>query len=220
VDGELKHRPLADALDPWRLKLWGLIKSTPALTWLVLTKRPQNIGRMLPDELKGAPNLWLGTTVGKPGSLWRAERLIMEAPWAEVRFLSMEPLLERTSLHEYHTSGYSCSSLLDHIETGDGDQLPGIDWVIAGSESGDGARPMNTDWARLLRDECKNYGRAFFLKQADFGQEGISSFDGGPHPSYKKRDLRTSSDGMRRAHLIIEQPALDGIQHVNWPKEE
>jgi protein gp37 len=62
---------------------------------------------------------------------------------AAVRFLSVEPLLE---------------------DVGDLD-LTGIHWVIVGSESGHGARPMNEDWARSLRDQCAAAGVAFFYKQ-------------------------------------------------------
>jgi protein gp37 len=62
---------------------------------------------------------------------------------ASIRFLSLEPLLGH----------------LGRLELG------GIDWVIAGGESGPGARPMNADWVRSIRDECLRQGVAFFFKQ-------------------------------------------------------
>jgi len=51
--------------------------------------------------------------------------------------------------------------------------LAGIDWVIAGGESGPGARPMQPDWARSLRDQCSTAGVSFFFKQ--WGQHGLVS---------------------------------------------
>jgi len=67
----------------------------------------------------------------------------MQTP-AAIKFISAEPLLgELTNL-----------------------QLSGIDWLIAGAESGHGARPMNEDWVRHLRDLCQEYHVAFFYKQA------------------------------------------------------
>ena len=43
--------------------------------------------------------------------------------------------------------------------------VPGLDWVIVGGESGPGARPMQQDWARSLRDQCEAAGVAYFFKQ-------------------------------------------------------
>lgn len=63
---------------------------------------------------------------------------------AAVKFLSCEPLLERVDLTKY---------------------LSGIHQVIAGGESGPDSRPMHPDWPRLLRDQCKEHGAAFFFKQ-------------------------------------------------------
>lgn len=178
-------------LDPWRSKLWSLIRETPALTWLLLTKRPQNIGRMLPDDLKGAANIWLGTTIESPEYLWRADKL-REYTRARVRFLSMEPLLARTEPN-----------------------LDGINWVIAGCESGDGARETPTDRYRELRALCAAARVPYFLKQAPLGSEGITEGVG----SKRKRDLRTGPDGIKRVHWIVGEPYLDGTQHVAWPEE-
>lgn len=58
--------------------------------------------------------------------------------------------------------------------------LTGIDWVIAGAESGHRARPMNLDWVREIRDACEAHGAAFFFKQdADRGRKiGTPELDG------------------------------------------
>lgn len=196
-----------DDLDPVRERFWALARQCRALRLLLLTKRPQNIGRMVPHDLRGAEWIWYGTTIGLPSSLWRADALLEHAYHAPVRFLSVEPLLERTSF----------AGKLGPDKA---------NWCIVGSESGDGARPMETDWMRQVRDECADAGIPFFAKQADETSEGISSHPPSMTAShelpaknapYRRRDLRRGPDGMRRAHWIVERPYLDGHQHVEWP---
>ncbi len=87
------------------------------------------------------PNVWVGTSVGIADALPRVG-ILRDTP-AAVRFLSLEPLLGPLP----------------------GLDLSGIDWVIAGGESGPGARPMDPAWARGLRDSCVARGVPFFFKQ-------------------------------------------------------
>lgn len=87
-------------------------------------------------------NVWLGTSIEHRRFAFRANAL-RETP-AAVRFISAEPLL-----------GHLGCDL----------DLTGIDWLIVGAESGHGARPMDLDWARALRDRCAEEGVAFFVKQ-------------------------------------------------------
>jgi protein gp37 len=87
------------------------------------------------------PNVWLGTSVESAAYEWRVDKL-RETP-AAVRFLSCEPLLG--PLHDLN--------------------LTGIGWVIVGGESGPGARPMVSAWARDIRDQCRAAGVPFFFKQ-------------------------------------------------------
>ena len=169
-----------------RQRLWALIRTTPALTWLLLTKRPQNIKKLLPENLASAPNIWLGTTIESPDFLWRADAL-NENEKAHIRFVSMEPLIEQTSIIE---------------KIGPRGVGTGIHWVITGCESGDNARHTPTDWYRQLRDECRETSAAFFLKQPPRGADGITIGEG----SWLKL-----KDG------IVEQPYLDGHMHVAWP---
>jgi len=130
-------------LQPERQRLWKLIEATPNLDWLLLTKRPQNVGAMVPGLWIDAPqtNVWLGTTCGHQEA---AQEFVKELTRtsARVHFLSVEPLLERVGL-----------------------DLSGIDWVICGGESGPKARTMNPDWARDVRDQCQTAGVRFFFKQ-------------------------------------------------------
>lgn len=137
---------LADVFDnqvpeQWRSDLWATIAVTPHLDWLLLTKRPQNIGKMLPITWCGGwPNVWLGTTVENPDEERRVRHL-QKVP-ATIRFLSCEPLLSPL-----------CPD------------LSGIHWVIGGGESGGGARETDPDWFRSLRDQCASQGVAYFHKQ-------------------------------------------------------
>ena len=83
----------ASILAEWRADLWHLIAATPNLDWLLLTKRPQNIIKMLPHIWgDGWPNVWIGTTVENQTEADRRIPHLLAVP-AAVRFLSMEPLL-------------------------------------------------------------------------------------------------------------------------------
>jgi len=127
----------------WRYKLWQLIDETPYLDWLLLTKRPESVRRLVPWAAEWPTNVWLGTTVEEQKLVTKRLQALCECP-ASVLFLSCEPLLGRLDL----------SNWLDRIG-----------WVIAGGESGSGARPMDPAWARSLRDQCLKAGVAFHFKQ-------------------------------------------------------
>jgi protein gp37 len=124
-------------------RLWELIEATPWLHWQILTKRPHRIADVAPAEWmrEPRPNVWWGTSVENPAVLERVGAL--RAVPAALRFLSVEPLLERIP------------------------RLPldGIHWVIVGGESGARARPMQEPWVRLIRDACIASGVPFFFKQ-------------------------------------------------------
>lgn len=139
-------------LPEWRADLWHLIDATPHLDWLLLTKRPQNIGRFMPNYSHTEriwPNVWLGTTVENQTEADRRIPHLLAVP-AAVRFLSVEPMLGPVTIRDYLPYG---------------DSGPLVDWVICGGESGPGARPMQIDWARSLRNQCKQAGVSFFMKQ-------------------------------------------------------
>ena len=132
------------APDGERERLLALIRETQWIAWQLLTKRPQNMAKMLPaDWGNGYPNVWLGTTVENQVEAKRRIPYLLAVP-AAIHFLSCEPLLEAIDLAPW---------------------LNGIDWVIAGGESGRGARPMHPAWVRSLRDQCMEAGTAFFFKQ-------------------------------------------------------
>lgn len=110
----------------------------------VLTKRSSRMR----DYLKGRyqqrtppPHIWLGVSVEDAKGAARIEHL--RAAPASVRFLSVEPLI----------------GPVGKIDLSD------IHWVIAGGESGPGARILNIEWARQIRDECERQNVSFFFKQ-------------------------------------------------------
>ena len=112
----------------------------PQHTYQVLTKRAQRLSRVA-GELDWPPNLWMGVSVESRRYAFRIDHL-RKVP-AAVRFVSAEPLL-------------GSLGALD---------LEGIQWLIAGGESGANARPMEPEWATELRDTCTSAGVAFFFKQ-------------------------------------------------------
>jgi protein gp37 len=154
-------------LDHLRADLFRLIDATPHLDWQLLTKRPQNVSRMWP-EVEGVPyvaeagrmndwplnrrwNVWLGTSVSNQAT---ADELLPHlaalADLCPVRFVSAEPLLGPVNLLAQPQWLWASS---------------GINWLIAGGESGHQARPMHPQWVRGLRDQCTAAGVPFFFKQ-------------------------------------------------------
>lgn len=142
---------LADWLDnqvptEWRADLCRLIVDTPDLDWLLLTKRPQNLRKLVPSWAKRVPdNVWLGTTAEDAKS-YRQRWPHYAKVQARVRFISYEPAL----------------GPLGPLDLGDG-IVP--DWIISGGESGGGARVTNPDWVRSVRSHCATHRVAFFHKQ-------------------------------------------------------
>lgn len=131
-------------VEPWRAELWPIIRQTPHLDWQLLTKRPENIPNMVPWVAAAWPNVWLGASV--ENQKYAEERIpaLLRTP-AVVHFLSCEPLLGPIVF-------------LPHL-------LTRIDWIITGGESGPGYRPMDPEWARDIRDQCEEWGVAYFHKQ-------------------------------------------------------
>lgn len=122
--------------------LYALIRATPELDWLLLTKRPENIRKMLPADWGGGwQNVWLGTTCEDQAHYDRRWPILRDVP-AAVRFISYEPAI----------------GPLNYV-------WGNPDWIICGGESGAGARYMDPAWARELRDQCAASSIAFFFKQ-------------------------------------------------------
>jgi protein gp37 len=131
-------------VDPvWRSDLFALIEQTPQLVWLLLTKRIGNVEKMVETLPR---NVALGATMASQAEYDRDARKLRAAAdkfSPLFTFGSFEPLLGPINL----------------------DPRTAPDWVIVGGESGKGARPMELDWARSLREQCGDIDRIFNFKQ-------------------------------------------------------
>jgi protein gp37 len=133
----------------WRRELWSLIRQCQNLDFLLLTKRPQNIGRFLPDDWRdGYSNVWLGATVENQTEADRRIPKLVEIP-ARVHFLSCEPLQGPVNLRP--SMGWLGGNA--------------VNWVIAGGENGPRYRPADPQWFRHLRDQCAAADVPFLFKQ-------------------------------------------------------
>lgn len=138
----------------WRVGLFVTVEQTPDLDWLLLTKRPENILKFIPERWKnGLPaNVWMGTTCEDQVAYDRRWPILREVP-ARVRFISYEPAIGplrlpyipgRDSYHDYSAQ-------------------PG--WIICGGESGSGFRSMSEQWAVDIKLDCECRRIPFFMKQ-------------------------------------------------------
>jgi protein gp37 len=171
---------LADVFEPHpdvvdaRHHLWETIEQTPHLDWQLLTKRPKFIRRLVPQSwLQNWPaHVWIGTSVGMQDAADKRIHYVIDLP-APVIFLSCEPLVQHVLL----------ASWLEKRK---------ITWVICGGYSGTRNWPMDLEWARSLRDECRTYGVAFFMKQLGTvyaKQHGLADWKGGNMEEFPE-DLR------------------------------
>lgn len=125
---------------PFIRRVFKAMAASPQHTYQILTKRGDRLEEISP-ELDWPENVWMGVSVENADYLFRIDHL--RRTGAAVKFLSLEPLL----------------GPLDDLN------LAGIGWVIAGGESGPGARPMDPEWVRSIRDQCRLSGVAFHFKQ-------------------------------------------------------
>jgi hypothetical protein len=154
----------------WFIKqVFGVMEANPQHTFMVLTKRAQRMSLL---DLPELPNVWLGVSVENQAVADERLPWLMMTP-AGMRFVSCEPLLGPVDLRFYLPS-----------PDGVGNKL---DWVIAGCESGPGAREMDVEWVRSLRDQAAEAEVPFFLKQ------------------------------MRQDGKIVKMPRLDGTIWDEYP---
>jgi protein gp37 len=188
------------------VRTWAAMALTPQHTYQVLSKRPNRLAALLASDgfirevgaaaaaraqLAGValeerdgwtrgstgtwmppwplPNVWVGTSIEDDGYAWRAG--FLRKTGASVRFLSLEPLL----------------GPLPSLD------LDGIDWVIAGGESGPGFRPVDLAWVRAIRDRCIEQGIDFFFKQVG----GRTPKAGGRELDGRTCDQMPARDGQR-----------------------
>lgn len=195
-----------------RQKLWKLIAATPWLDWLLLTKRPENVLRMVPPnwlwqgdfETMWPSNVWIGTSVENQA---QADIRIVDirkiAAHCPTVFLSMEPLLGAVDVIPLFWE------TTDDAHAGfSGIVLPTVSWVIVGGESGPNARRMHIGWVRDIRDKCEAAGVPFHFKQ--WGEYGPFS----NHP-----ELIGECPPDMPMHLGKQRTGrtLDGVIHDEFP---
>ncbi|MFG0602704.1 phage Gp37/Gp68 family protein [Delftia sp. WSY_4] len=215
---------LADVFDnavsrEWRDDLAALILDTADLDWLLLTKRIGNAGAMLGEMfLDGPPaNVWLGATVVNQAEADRDILKLLRIP-ASVRFLSMEPLLGPVSFEGFFANPSNIADGTNALEE--------LDWVIAGGESGPGARPTHPNWHRELRDQCEAVGTPFLFKQWGEFAPALSGLyfhplEGGPQFQPRVADQTTHDFGDGYGAVRIGKKAagreLDGKTWDEFP---
>ena len=200
--------------DEWIDRIFAVMAMAPQHTFQVLTKRPERMREYLHspvviDSIANAahdidggigapilplPNVWLGVSVEDQRRADERIGILGSTP-AALRWVSAEPLLGRIDF--------------------DIDQLQVIDWVVAGGESGPGARPMHPDWARSLRDQCAAAGVPFLFKQ--WGEWAAA--DDYPSEIQEQYDVQGLTDGQSiRVGKKAAGRLLDGVIHDAYPE--
>lgn len=216
--------------DDWILDVLTVIACNPQHQFQVLTKRAERMQDFMsradllediyanwsgfsgsPREVYSWPlhNLWLGVSAEDQKRADERLRELRETP-AKLRWVSAEPLLGPIDLSR-------------HIDR--------IDWVVAGGESGPGARPMHPDWARSLHDQCASAGVPFLFKQwGAWAPRGPESFGYPIVDGVERRRLTSSGDNgsnlaatgcnhvwMQRLGKKAAGRLLDGVEHNGFP---
>jgi protein gp37 len=232
-----------NAVDEARARLFRLIEQTPDLDWLLLTKRPQNIMALCPDEwvAQFPANVWVGTSVEDQTTADERIPHLLKVP-AVVRFLSCEPLLGPLDLFAWLRRVWKQEACSEHSEAFNLEcpacnamprvlLAPPIGWIICGGESGRFARPMHPAWARRLRLEAAAAGIPFLFKQ--WGEwmptDAVPGGDlGGDLAADRVRHIRAvgALDGhfrngdayVRRVGKKVAGRVLDGRLHDEYPQ--
>jgi protein gp37 len=173
-----------DVPDDYIREVVGVMLQANWHTYQVLTKRSERMRELLRTKLQeaaAAPQIWWGVSVeNRRDGLPRIDDL--RASPAVTRFLSVEPLLEA----------------LGPLD------LTGIHWVIVGGESGAGFRPIDGDWVKAIRDQCRLAGVSFFFKQwgGVHKTKAGRTLDGQTYDEVPDRGSRFAMDNERRKRLL------------------
>lgn len=198
------------------LRVFGVMAAAQQHTYQILTKRAKRMQFHLSDQHEGGfactvneewyarghrgqwdwplPHLWFGASVEDQPRADERIPLLLQTP-AAVRFLSVEPQLEAIDFEPESIDGMPTVNMLRGADWCD-PPIPGIDWVIAGGESGPGARPFNLAWAESLLAQCRAAGVPFFMKQigsnpiCDDGKKWVLSANKGGEPADWPESLR------------------------------
>jgi protein gp37 len=209
-------------------RVFGVMASCPQHTFQVLTKRAERM-RWYVQAVYESPkdhdwwpssmwhtrsieplaNVWLGASTEDQPRFDERINWLLQTP-AAVRFISAEPLLGPIDAELY-------LGLADTVTA-----TPWLDWVIAGGESGHGARPMHPDWARRLRDECVAASVPFFFKQWGEWADFDHAYDVCADRRYKAGSMQqvfVAGKAMNRVGKIAAGRLLDGREWNEMPSQ-
>lgn len=208
--------------DEWREEFFELIRVTPNLEWLLLTKRPQNIIRMVrrSGAIAGNGTLYLPDNVRLGTTAEDQQRAELNLPpliatqrelGARRLFVSIEPMLGPVNLHPW-LCAYGGVERPEQRMSHFCEPNNRLSWVITGGESGPQARPSNPQWFRDIRDQCAAAGVRYLHKQN--GEFASVSEVAGPGVHHTFDDGRT----VRRVGKKLAGRLLDGVQHDGYPE--
>ena len=179
-------------LDELRNQLFKMIEDTQHLDWLLLTKRPEMAAHLVPWTGDWPSNVWLGVTAEDQESANTRLGSLATIP-ALVRFISAEPLLGPLDVGRWLGST--------------------IRWVIAGGESGRGARPSSPSWFRSLLAQCEAADVPFHFKQWGDWVPRSSTV-----PSTRQAIEAADGTVMLRVGKKVAGRMLDGVVWDGFPR--
>jgi hypothetical protein len=220
----------------WASGMTGVNTSTGAVTRMACDPLTSCVisadrlgAKIRPAQMQHAPawplpNVWLGVSVENQAAADERIPELLATP-AAVRWISAEPLIgpvdlglprtwmvgatARKILRDNHARGAVPAHLRPPVS---------LDWIVAGCESGPGARSCDFAWLRSLRDQCAEAGVPYFLKQA-VQAPGPGGVNSGPPGIDRFADVIADGPGShRKAGGVIGLPYLDGVQHAAFPE--
>lgn len=197
-------------------------------TFLILTKRPERMIKFVNEEIYEItehwpgdcpinimmgdnwplPNVWLGVSCEDQKTADERIPLLLQTP-AAVRFISAGPLLGQIDLKHYFIGDIKYWGIDELF-------IPRLNWVIVGGESGKSARPMHPDWARNLRDQCKEAHVPFFFKQ--WGEWYALDREIPKELWKKNKIIEMSEELMQKVGKKQAGRLLDGIEYKEFPE--
>ena len=136
----------------WRMNAMDIMHANKQHTFLLLTKRPENIVKTVPGVFfRQSRNVWVGVTAENQEMADKRIPILLNVP-AAVRFVSCEPLLGLIIFDQWEDGPYYS-------------RTEKLDWVIVGAESGPNRRPCSIEWIRDIVRQCKEAGIPVFVKQ-------------------------------------------------------
>jgi protein gp37 len=207
-----------DVPDDFILTVWNRMACSAWHTYQVLTKRPERAVELL-GPFFPLPHVWLGVSVEDQPTADERIPHLLRCP-AAVRFVSYEPPLGPVDFLRPEAWWLGRPTQAHGMHQG-------LDWAIAGGESGPKARPAHPDWFRSVRDQCQAAGVPFFFKGwAQWCPEDHLTAEGvGKKPRYSypwnrhEWDYRTGLNPSWRVGKKAAGRLLDGVEHNAYPGE-